>query len=168
MRPTRPMRLTGPRRPAPRTMRPVRQRGVTLMEALVAAVVMGAGLLALLQAHLALHGQAESGRLRRQALVLAQQELETLRAAPAPPTQDADTDAAPFTLQRRVSDAGTGLRAVQVRVAWTGRDGEEDAVVLNALLAPPDPGFTGTPALAVPAVTLLLPSPSAATPGAAP
>lgn len=145
-----------------------RQRGMTLMEALVAAVVMGIGLLALLQAHLALHGQAESGRLRRQALVLAQRELETLRAAPTAPTQDASLDADPFTLQRRVRDAGAGLQAVAVRVAWTGRDGVEDAVVLNALLAPPDPGFSGTLALAVPAVTLLLPSPSAAAPSTAP
>lgn len=140
-----------------------RQRGMTLVEALVAAVVMGTGLLALLQAHLALHGQAESGRLRRQALLLAQRELETLRAAATPPNQDAGSDDGTFTLQRRVRDADAGLRAVQVRVAWSGRDGVEDAVVLNALLAPPDPGFSGTLALAVPAVTLLLPSAPAAT-----
>jgi type II secretory pathway pseudopilin PulG len=139
-----------------------RQRGVTLIEALVAAVVMGAGLLALLQAHLSLHGQAESARLRRQALVLAQRELEALRAAPAPPTSDASLDDGVFSLQRRTADAGAGLRAVQLRVAWIGRDGAEDAVTLHTLLAAPDPGFSGTLALAVPALSLRSPSPPAA------
>ncbi|WP_157271054.1 type IV pilus modification PilV family protein [Azohydromonas aeria] len=129
-----------------------RQRGVTLLEALIAGVVMGAGLLALLQAHLSLHGQAEAGRLRAQAAQVAQRELERLRAG-MDPLQDADGSDGVFTLQRRVADtnAGPGLRAVRVRVAWTARTGEDAAVALSALVAVPDPAFAGALTLAEPA-----------------
>jgi Tfp pilus assembly protein PilV len=134
-----------------------RQRGVTLVEALIASVVMGAGLLALLQAHLKFHAPAEDARLRAQALQLAQRELEALRAAGVP-AQEAESVEGAFTLQRRVQAWGDGLQAVQLGVAWSDRTGQARTLALQALVAAPNASFSGALALAEPVVALRAPT----------
>ncbi|WP_028997612.1 type IV pilus modification PilV family protein [Azohydromonas australica] len=133
-----------------------RQRGITLVEALIASVVMGAGLLALLQAHLRFHAPPEEARQRAQALQLAQRELEALRGAGEPAREAESTDGV-FTLQRRVRDLEGGLQEVRLDVAWSDRVGQAHALALHALVAAPDRGFSGALALAAPAVTLRAP-----------
>ncbi|WP_298236280.1 prepilin-type N-terminal cleavage/methylation domain-containing protein [uncultured Azohydromonas sp.] len=135
----------------------LRQRGITLVEALIASVVMGAGLLALLQAHLRFHAPAEQARQRAQALQLAQRDLESLRGT-GEPAQEADATDGVFTLQRRVRDLAGGLQAVRLEVAWSDRGGQAHALALHALVAAPDPSFSGALALAEPAVTLRAPT----------
>ncbi|NML14718.1 type IV pilus modification PilV family protein [Azohydromonas caseinilytica] len=132
-------------------------RGVTLFETLIACVVMGAGLLALLQAHLQLHGQAETARLRAQALQLAQRELEGLRAGTRP-LQDAASAEGPFTLQRRVSAREDGLQAVRLDVAWNDRAGQAQALSLHGLVASLDATFSGALGVVEPSLTLRRPS----------
>ncbi|MGD9835712.1 MAG: prepilin-type N-terminal cleavage/methylation domain-containing protein, partial [Piscinibacter sp.] len=56
-----------------------RQRGFTLVEAMVAAVVLAIGLLALLRVQPELRQHAELSRQRSEAVRLAQQEIEGLR-----------------------------------------------------------------------------------------
>lgn len=133
-----------------------RQRGITLVEALIASVVMGAGLLALLQAHLRFHAPAEEARQRAQALQLAQRELEALRGA-GEPAREAESSDGVFTLQRRVRDLEGGLQAVRLDVAWSDRGGQAHALALHALVAATDASFSGALALAEPAVTLRAP-----------
>jgi hypothetical protein len=124
---------------------------------MIASVVMGAGLLALVQAHLKLHGQAESAGQRRQALVLAQRELEQLRAA-AVPMQHAEATEGPFSLRRRVSGLGRGLHAVDVAVAWEDRTGQAQSLSLRGLMGVADTGLSGALALSEPAIALRAPS----------
>ncbi len=134
-----------------------RQRGITLVEALVASVVMGAGLLALLQAHLRFHAPAEEARQRAQALQLAQRELEALRGAGVPARETESTDGV-FSLRRRVRDLEGGLQAVRQDVAWSDRSGQAHVLGLHALVAAPDPGFSGALALSAPAIALRAPT----------
>jgi Tfp pilus assembly protein PilV len=134
-----------------------RQRGITLVEALIASVVMGAGLLALLQAHLRFHAPAEAARQRAQALQIAQRELEAVRASGVP-AQEAEATEGVFTLQRRVQDLGGGLQAVRFDVAWSDRTGQAHALALHALVAAQDMSSSGALALAEPAVTLRAPT----------
>ena len=132
-------------------------RGITLVEALIACVVMGAGLLALLQAHLRMHGQAEVARQRAQALQLAQRELEGVRAG-VRPLQDATTAEGAFTLQRRVSALEDGLHAVRVELAWSDRAGQAQALSLHALVGTVDAAFSGALGVREPSLALRRPS----------
>jgi Tfp pilus assembly protein PilV len=133
------------------------QRGVTIVEALIASIVMGGALLALVQAHLKLHGVSDAARLRRQALVLAQADIELLRASAAAP-RDADATEGPFSLRRRTSSLGRGLHAVDVAVAWQNRDGQAESLALRSLIAVADASYGGALALSEPAIVIRPPS----------
>lgn len=132
---------------------PDRQCGFTLIESLLACVVLSVGLLALLRVQPELRAQAEVARQRSEAVRLAQQEIEGLRgfatlasyAAIGPHSRTVEPDgfgSPRYALERRV-DAGSWptMRAIDVIVAWTDRRGEEQRVTLSSLIAAQEPAL---------------------------
>ena len=130
-----------------------RQRGLTLIESLLAFVVLSVGLLALLRVQPELRQHAELARQRSEAVRLAQQEIEGLRAftsladhaaiADHAHTVEPDGLGSPrYAIARRV-DAGSWphARAVDVSVTWTDRRGEAQQVLLSTLIAAHEPAL---------------------------
>jgi prepilin-type N-terminal cleavage/methylation domain-containing protein len=129
------------------------QRGLTLIEALIAAVVLAIGLLALLRVPPELRRQAELARHRSEAVRLAQTDIEGLRGAVSLAAHAAIADAAysvepdglgspRYALERRV-DAVTWpqARGIDVTVRWSDRRGEAQQVMLSTLIAAHEPAL---------------------------
>src|ERR1700712_3218701 len=113
-----------------------RSRGTSLLEALVAMLLLTLGALALAKIQVQARQYVDVTRHRAQALQLAQSELEGLRVAPAfgAATRDhdaVDSDGPAHRLERRV-EAGVapGAHGVTVEVGWAERDGTVHAAVL--------------------------------------
>lgn len=135
-----------------------RQGGFTMIEVLIALLVVGVGALAIGRFSNLLAWHAESARHRSEAVVLAQARLDELRAeaqlegqaaASVAPASGADEPAAGsntrFARQWRVVGAPTDPhRHIEVQVDWTDRDGraEEAGVRLQALVARADAAAT--------------------------
>ena len=142
---------------------PRAQRGSSLVEALVAFLVLSLGMIAIarLQGHLRL--DADVARQRSEAVRLAQQDMETLRgfatlaaAAGAPRSFDA------IESTSRVVDAGTAYqfdrqidatalphaKAASITVGWTDRSGGAQQVALHSIIAGSDPALSAALALA--------------------
>lgn len=132
-------------------------RGATLIEALIAAVVLGVSLMAAVRLQTWLHLHADQARERSAAVRSAQQEVEALRAQ-AVVSDLAGFDAlsndqreqawhgAVFTVAREVTEA-PGLKTVVARVAWQHSDGSQEQVQLVSALPRLSPVFTATLAL---------------------
>ena len=136
------------------------RRGITLVEVLVCLLVLTVGLAAVsrLQAHLRL--SAEAARQRAEALRLAQNEMERLRAfiqvaagaAPsyagieshaAVPVDDAATSGR-YTLERQVATvAAPRYKAVTLTARWTDRIGDAQQVELASMVAGLAPALGG-------------------------
>jgi Tfp pilus assembly protein PilV len=145
-----------------------RARGTTLVEALVALVVLAFGILAVarVQAHLRLH--ADVARERAEAVRLAEEDLEVLRAFAVVPASgplrswDAIASAAAafdsasgtarnttFELARDVRVLAVGAtKQATVSIAWTDRTGGTQRVLLDSMVAGSDPTYAATLALA--------------------
>lgn len=150
-------------RPHPRK-RP--QRGIGLIEALVAFLVLSLGMLAIARMQSDLRAQAELARQRTEAVRIAQQDIETLRAYSALTTsasvrsyeQIASASATidsigptRYELTRQVARSADGQAAsVAVNVRWNDRRGEAQYTTLSSVIA------RGAPALA--AASLSAPS----------
>ncbi len=130
-----------------------RQRGFTLIESLLAFAMLGIGLIALLRVQPELRAHAETARQRSEAVRLAHQEIEGLRSFASlegfAAIADREYAVAPdgwgsprYALERRVdATAWPGLRAVDVRVVWTDRRGEEQQVTLSTVIAAQEPAL---------------------------
>jgi prepilin-type N-terminal cleavage/methylation domain-containing protein len=130
-----------------------RQRGFTLIESLLAFVVLTIGLLALLRVQPELRQHAELARQRSEAVRLAQQEIEGLRSFVAlsgyaaitdrTHSLEADEGGSPrYALERRVdATAWPQARAVDVTVAWADRRGEAQQVRLSTIIAAHEPAL---------------------------
>ena len=149
-----------------------RQRGVSLLESLVAFVVLAAGSAAVAQLQTHLRLANDVARERSEALRLGQDALEAMRAftaldgAPGEPTYAAiasgetSVDAASsagahnaYRIERRIDDdAGAGTKAVAVAVRWTDRGGNAREVVLHSFIAGVAPAYAGSLALGAGAV----------------
>jgi len=136
---------------------PSSQRGVTLIDALIAFLVLSLGMLAVVRLQPTLHQQAEVARQRSEALRLAQEDIEPLHGlAPitaivaASTTIDADAFGSPRYLRIRTVDAGgfANIRQVVVTVSWTDRAGNAQQVRLASMIGAADPGLSGARLLA--------------------
>ncbi len=143
------------------------ERGTTLFEALIACLVLALGMLTVARGHGHLQLSADAARQRSEAVRLAQEDIETLRAfsvlaaapgaasfeaiASATRTVDAVASASTtrYTVERQIDPAGAaaGAKSVRVTVRWADRAGDVRQVVLNTLIAAADPAFGGALAL---------------------
>lgn len=144
------------------------QRGTSVLEALVAMLVLAVGLVGVARFQGPLRLNGEVARQRAEALRLAQAEIESLRAfttlAATPGGRAFDpiasmsrrVDASPgdgtttrYDLAREVAThIGPGEKSVRVRATWSDRAGAIHEVVLDTLIAAADPAFTGALGLA--------------------
>ncbi|MEO6361689.1 MAG: hypothetical protein ABIO71_00510 [Caldimonas sp.] len=151
---------TSPQRPNRRE-----QRGASLLEALLAFVVLAGSTLAVSQLQHHVRLDADLSRQRSQALRLGEAELETLRAFTALATApggrsyaavlDADVDLVSggantaFRIVRRVDDtAFAGVKSVAVRVQWADREGGAREVALASFIGRADPALAGSLSIA--------------------
>ena len=145
-----------------------RQFGTTLLEALVAFLVLSLGMLTVARVQTQLRSNSDVARQRSEAVRLGQEDLEALRAftvlaASAGAHAYADMISASrqvdsgtgyatntrYTVARQI-DAASALRAMNanVTVSWSDRAGGAQQVVLNSVIAGADPAYSG--ALVVP------------------
>ena len=147
------------------------QRGVTLIEALVAMVIMAFGMVALVGLQSNMRRSADVAKQRGEAVRLAQQQIEQLRAysvlaVPATPAAGVrafdsialagdSNDAIPsgsnatFRLVKTVvpwiepSQPGPTMQAVTMTVSWGDRTGDTQRVQLHSFISRADPGLGG-------------------------
>ena len=144
----------------------IQQRGVTLIEALLAFLVLAGGVLTLAKLQLHLQSHAEASRQRSEAMRIAQEDLESMRSFAGWPG-DAGASGAmhyehieattasveglngtptstAFRLTRHIEDNPSArLKAATVSVAWTARDGSLQQAVLNSVVAGVNPALAG-------------------------
>ena len=140
-----------------------RQRGTTLLEGLVAFLVLSLGMLSVVRVQSQLRLNSDVARQRSEAVRLAQEDLEKMRAfsviaaragahayttlADASTTIDAD-DGQPsntsYAVRREVTpgDAPNSKNAV-VQVSWSDRTGTPQQVVLSSMISGSDPAYSG-------------------------
>lgn len=144
-----------------------RSRGVTLIEALVALVVMAFGMVALagLQGHV--RRSADLAKQRSEATRFAQENMEAARAFSVltPPEIPAsgvraysdivsgnashDAGNVSYALTRTVVDsADFGTKLVRVMVSWQDRTGDDQQVWFESMIAPLDPSLAAFLSLA--------------------
>jgi len=133
------------------------QRGVGLIEALIAFLVLSLGMLAIARVQSDMRAHAELARQRTEAVRIAQQDIETLRAysvltstagarsydqiAPASATIDSIAPTR-YDLAREVVAAADGQAAsVTVTVRWNDRRGESQHATLASLIARSGPAL---------------------------
>jgi Tfp pilus assembly protein PilV len=142
-----------------RTRRQARQRGMSTIEALAAAAVLALGMIGLARLHVDLRANAEAARERSEAVRLAQQDLEQLRAfatfaawsaiADAEPADVTPTGSTTRYLRERIvqTDDDSGLKSVQVILRWTDRHGAAQQLRLQTRIVGVDPVLSGALAL---------------------
>lgn len=152
----------------PMTFHAKQQRGIGLLEALVALLVLSLGMLAIVRGQSHLRLASDIARQRTEAVRLAQEALETQRsyaviAAPSPArswsgiSSGASTvDAAggyasntAYTVSRQIANAESlAAKHASVAVTWTDRAGDAQRVQLDTLIAAHDPAYGGALAVA--------------------
>ena len=141
-----------------------RQRGVALLEALIAFLVLSIGLLALSRLQTHLRTNADLSRERSEAVRLAQTDIEGLRAfantADWDAIADASADVTPagsrtrYTLERQVqTSTDPALKAVQVTLQWNDRHGTAQQLRLSTLIDAQDPALSAALTLPRPLLT---------------
>ena len=148
-----------------------RQRGVSLIESLVAFAVLALGTAAAAHLQSQLHAAGDVARERSEAIRLAQGASEDMRAftvvdrAPGQrsfadiTSGDASVSAssaaahADYRIERRIDDVAFGAtKSTRAAVRWRDRDGIEREVVLHSFIAAIAPAYAGSLALATGAV----------------
>lgn len=141
-----------------------RQRGVSLLEALLAFLTLSLGMLALSRLQTDLRASADAARERSEAVRLAQVDVEGLRSftgsAGWNAIADATVDVTPagastvYTLERVVrTHSDPALKAVQVTLYWNDRQGTAQQWRLSTLIASDDPALSGALTLPRPPFT---------------
>ena len=140
-----------------------RQLGTTLLEALIAILVLSFGALAMARLHIHLRLSSDTSRQRSEAVRLAQEDLEQLRAfsviAPEGTARSYSeivntrrmigsttgyASNTPYELVRHVVDAGVPqARAVLISVSWTDRAGGAQQIALDTMISRSDPVHSG-------------------------
>jgi hypothetical protein len=138
-----------------------RQRGASLIEALLAFLVLSLGLVGVAKLHGQVRLNADIARQRSEALRLAQTDIETLRSfttlttdplasgyadivahAASQPSSSALHTNAGFELERDVF-ADDGFRSAALTVRWLDRRGHAQQVTLQSLIAGTSPALSG-------------------------
>lgn len=125
-------------------------RGVALVEALVALLILGLSALSLSGVQSLLWLNGETARQREHALLVATQQLEAVRAQARTvydqvvslPPADTKTDATgtAYALTQRVTAGGhLPYKTVSVVVRWNDRSGRPQDVVLGTVVSRPTP-----------------------------
>ncbi|MEO8125364.1 MAG: hypothetical protein ABI633_15050 [Burkholderiales bacterium] len=147
-----------------------RQRGFALLEALIAAVLVAAGAIALIWLQGELRFNADAARQRTEAARLAQADIERLRAvvaveadAGSPAWSEIEDDvldvtptASPtgYVLTRLVqTNAALALKTIEVTLRWNDRRGQAQQLSLDTLIAGHDPTLAGALSLPRPALS---------------
>ena len=142
---------------------PCRQRGTTLLEGLVALLVLSLGMLSVGRVQTQLRLNADMARQRSEAVRLAQEDMERLRAfsviaatagahafadiVNASTSVDASTGYASNTrylVARSITPAqAPNAKNATVAVSWADRSGAEHQVALNSVIAGSNPAYSG-------------------------
>jgi type IV pilus modification protein PilV len=143
--------------------RPQQQRGIGLIEALIAFLVLCLGMLAVARLQPEFRQHAEQARRRSEATRLGQQEIERLRAfttltagsgasyegiASGSRVTESDNGTRYRIDRVVVEDAMAQAKLVRVNVAWSARDGSDRQVVLDTVIAAAEPSSAGALSLA--------------------
>ena len=140
-----------------------RQRGTTLLEALVAFLVLSLGMLTVARVQTQLRFNSDVSRQRSEAVRLGQDDLETLRAFSVVAASGAARSYADVTSASRVVDSSAGYathtrylvarqitdasapraKTASVTVSWTDRAGDTQHVVLDSVISGADPAYSG-------------------------
>ena len=151
------MRTTSSRSPARR------QHGTTLLEALVAFLVVSLGMLTVARVQTQLRLNSDLARQRSEAVRLGQEDLESLRAfsvlaasgglrsyaevVSASTTVDSAAGYATntrYTVARQIDAASApGAKSASVTVRWNDRSGAAQQVALNSIINGNDPAYSG-------------------------
>ncbi len=149
------------------------QRGISLLESLVAFVVLAAGTAAVAQLQSQLGLAGDVARERSEALRLGEEAIEGMRSfaaldgASGPGTyagiasgeSSIDAACAPwahaaYRIERRIDEAGfAGAKATRVAVRWSDRSGSAREVVLQSFVAGIAPAYAGALGLGSGAIT---------------
>jgi Tfp pilus assembly protein PilV len=146
-----------------------RQRGFTILEAMVAMLVTAFGLLGLVGMQLSLSRNADVAKQRGEATRLAEEKLEDLRsftAIDATQGQESwaelsdsdDTLTTNVAFSRSVTLDGSAsdtMRFAQVAVTWRDRANEEQSVVMRSVVSRTDPADVGALGFPLPNNTTL-------------
>lgn len=134
-----------------------RQRGITLVESLVGLLVLSLGLVGAMRLQSWLRVNSDIARQRTEAVRLAQQDMEQLRAFADMPAfagmagehSEVRGDNTAFTLMRNVSSApDAALKNTQLLVSWADRSGHAQTVQLQSSVAGISPRYSAALALA--------------------
>ncbi len=149
------------------------QRGVSLVEAIVAMAVMAFGMMAIVGLQSTLRQNSDIAKQRSEAVRIGEAAIEEWRAFATMPTtaglmayddipigvladQAVNGDNATFTLKRTVTP-GQGWKSIQVVVAWNDRSGQEQSITLNSLIGRTEPALSGILSLPPAAVPISQP-----------
>ena len=147
-----------------------RQRGTTLLEGLVAFLVLSLGMLSVVRVQSQLRLNSDVARQRSEAVRLAQEEMEKMRAfsviaaragasayaslASATAIFDANSGQPGNTSYRMTRDISAAdvpnSKNATVNVSWDDRTGNTQQVVLNSLISGHDPAYSGALKLMAP------------------
>jgi Tfp pilus assembly protein PilV len=143
--------------------RSANQRGVSLVEAIVAMAVMAFGMLGIVGLQATLRQNSDVAKQRSEAVRIAEEAIEQWRAfsimgatsgasagyasIQTPANQVIAPDATnkfntTFTLSRTVADMPGG-KTLAVTVSWTDRSNQPQSVTLNTIIAAADPALSG-------------------------
>jgi Tfp pilus assembly protein PilV len=149
------------------------QRGVSLVEAIVAMAVMAFGMMAIVGLQSTLRQNSDIAKQRSEAVRIGEAAIEEWRAFATMPTtaglmayddipvgvladKAVNGDNATFTLKRTVTP-GQGWKSIQVVVAWNDRSGLEQSITLNSLIGRTEPALSGILSLVPAAVPIRQP-----------
>jgi Tfp pilus assembly protein PilV len=129
------------------------QHGVSLIEALLALVVMAVGMLGVVGLQATLRSNGDLSRQRAEAVRIAQETLETWRSFTRVEADAAEFDfvddivtvgSTPvattvanttFNRERLVTAAWPGMKTLSVRITWQDRTGQNQEVALHSAVA---------------------------------